>query len=49
VKVFFTQKFLRQYHAAPQIRQRQFDKQLAFLLPPCSFLGVAQAKIYKTE
>jgi mRNA-degrading endonuclease RelE of RelBE toxin-antitoxin system len=45
VKAFFTQKFLRQYHAAPQIRQRQFDKQLAFLLQDLRHPSL-RAKVY---
>jgi len=32
VKPVFSQKFIRQYHRAPQRQQRQFDKQLEFLL-----------------
>lgn len=45
MNVVFTQKFLSQYHAAPKIRQRQFDKQLAFLLQDLRHPSL-RAKIY---
>jgi hypothetical protein len=32
MRTVFSHKFLRQYYTSPEIRQRQFDKQLAFLL-----------------
>jgi len=32
VKVIRTKTFLRAYHEAPQLRQRQLEKQLGFLL-----------------
>jgi hypothetical protein len=32
VKALYTDRFKKSYAAAPEIRQRQFDKQVAFLL-----------------